>query len=207
MTRHVTLTGADLSLILPGSWAVVPLTDRESAQARIAALIKKQVGKNDRLAHVRRELKTSLIQSAQEAMAIGAVGFAISLEILPGIPFPASLVILPVPWPATPLDDDATAEQRLLAAYPGATLVEEGLDRPIVRRHELVTTTYESESSNDLRINYWLPAGDGTTLARVYVKAPMAHTPVLWLELFDTIVGSLGWLNGTPRVEEGVIVG
>jgi hypothetical protein len=29
----------------------------------------------------------------------------------------------------------------------------------------------------------------------VYVKAPMAHTPELWLELFDTIVGSLGWLN------------
>lgn len=206
MTREVTLTGADLSLILPGSWAVVPLTDRDAAQHRIAALIKKQVGRNDRLAHVRRELKTSLIQSAEEAIAIGAVGFAISLEILPGIPFPASLVILPLDWPATPLDGDPTEEQRLLAAFPGSTLVEEGSERPIVRRHELVTTTYETQSSTDLRVNYWLPAGDGTRLARVYVKAPMAHTPALWLELFDTIVGSLGWLNGT-RAEEGAIVG
>jgi len=207
MTREVTLTGADLSLILPGSWAVVPLTDREAAQARIAALIKKQVGRNDRLAHVRRELKSSLIQSAEEAIAIGAVGFAISLEILPGIPFPASLVILPVAWPATPPGNDATTEQRLLAAYPGSALIEEGLDRPIVRRHEVVSTTYESESSTDLRINYWLPAGDGSSLVRVYVKAPMAHTPALWLELFDTIVSSVGWLNTPTPVEEGAIVG
>ncbi len=207
MTREVVLTGADLSLILPGSWAVVPLTDRESAQARITALIKKQVGRNDRLAHVRRELKSSLVQSAEEAMAIGAVGFAISLEILPGIPFPASLIILPVDWPATGLDEDAGLEQRLLAAYPGSTVVEEGTDRPIVRRHEMVTTTYDSESSSDLRVNYWLPAGDGTRLARVAVKAPMAHTPALWLELFDTIVGSLGWLNDATREEEGAPVG
>jgi hypothetical protein len=206
MTRQVALTGADLSLILPGSWALVPLTNKDVAQARISALIKKQVGKNDRLAHVRRELKTSLIQSAEDAIAIGAVGFAISLEILPGIPFPASLLILPVDWP-TPLDnDDRSDTERLLAACPGSTLLDEETDRPIVRRHELVTTTYETESSNDLRINYWVPVGDGSRLARIYVKAPMAHTPPLWLELFDTIVSSIGWLNNTSDTTEGATV-
>lgn len=203
MTRQVSLTGADLSLILPGSWAVVPLTDTAAASARIAALIKKQVGRNDRLAHVRRELKASLIQSAEEAIAIGAVGFAISLEILPGIPFPASLIIVPGDWPAPVENDDRTETQRLLAAYPGSTLVDDEAERPIVRRHELVRTTYETETSTDLRVNYWLPAGDGSRLARVHVKAPMAHTPALWLELFDTIVGSLGWLSEPSRENEG----
>lgn len=207
MTRHVTLTGADLSLILPGSWALVPLNDRDAAVARITALVKKQVGKNDRLAQVRRDLKTSLIRSAEDAIAIGAVGLGVSLEILPGIPFPASMVIVPVEWPSQPAADDQTPAQRLLTAFPGAVLVDEGAERPIVRRHELVQTTYETETSSDLRIDYWVPAGDGTRLARIHVKAPMAHTPPLWLELFDTIVGSLGWLNDTADVTEGAQVG
>ncbi|GGE82008.1 hypothetical protein [Mycetocola zhadangensis] len=206
MTRKVILTGADLSLILPGSWAVVPLTDRDAAQARITALIKKQMGKNDRLASVRRELKTSLVQAAEEAITFGAVGLAISLEILPGVPFPASLIIIPVNWPSAFENDDSTQTERLLATYPGATLIDEESDRPIVRRHEVVTTTYETETSTDLRINYWLPAGDGSRLARVHIKAPMAHTPALWLELFDAIVGSLGWLNRASLEDEGAKV-
>ena len=195
MTRKVVLTGADLSLILPGSWAVIPLQGIDQATSRISALIKKQLGRNDRLAGMRRELKQSLIESVKEAHDIGAVGLAISLEILPGIPFPASLVILPLDWPRTETEPTASVAQRLLAAHPGSELVDSSEDRPMVRRHELVTTTYETESSKDLKINYWLPVGDGSSLARVYVKAPMAHTPELWLELFDTIVGSLGWVN------------
>lgn len=195
MTRQVTLTGADLSIVLPGSWAVIPLTTVEAGEKRVSALIKKQLGRNDRLAGLRRELRESINTSVREAVDLGAVGLAISLEILPGIPFPASLLILPLDWPSTATDADASQEQRLLAAYPGSALVEEGAERPIVRRHEMVTTTYENESSQDLKINYWLPVGDGSRIVRVYVKAPMAHTPALWLDLFDTIIGSLGWLN------------
>lgn len=195
MTRQVTLTGADLSIVLPGSWAVIPLTTAAAGERRVSALIKKQLGRNDRLAGLRRELRESINESVREAVDIGAVGLAISLEILPGIPFPASLVILPLDWPSTSGGADVPQAQRLLAAYPGSVLVEEGAARPIVRRHEMVTTTYDTETSNDLKINYWLPVGDGSSLVRVYVKAPMAHTPPLWLELFDTIIGSLGWLN------------
>lgn len=195
MTRTVVLTGADLSIILPGSWAVIPLSGIDQATSRISALIKKQMGRNDRLASLRRELRQSLTESVKEALDIGAVGLAVSLEILPGVPFPASIVILPLDWPRTQTEPTASVAQRLLAAHPGSELIDESEDRPIVRRHELVTTTYETETSTDLKINYWLPVADGSSLARVYVKAPMAHTPALWLELFDTIVGSLGWLN------------
>jgi hypothetical protein len=195
VTRKVVLTGADLSIILPGSWAVIPLQGLDQASSRISALIKKQLGRNDRLAGMRRELKQSLIESVKEALDIGAVGLAISLEILPGVPFPASLVILPLDWSPTESDSTGTAAQRLMAAYPGSELIDDSPERPVVRRHELVRTTYETETSTDLKINYWLPVADGSSLARVYVKAPMAHTPELWLELFDTIIGSLGWLN------------
>jgi hypothetical protein len=195
VTRTVVLTGADLSIVLPGSWAVIPLQNIDRATSRISALIKKQMGKNDRLAGLRRELRQSLTESVKEAIDIGAVGLAVSLEILPGVPFPASLVILPLDWPRTETEPTASVAQRLLAAHPGSELIDGSETRPIVRRHELVTTTYETETSKDLRINYWLPVADGSSLARVYVKAPMAHTPPLWLELFDTIVGSLGWLN------------
>ena len=205
MTRKVVLTGADLSLILPGSWAVIPLQGVDQATSRISALIKKQLGRNDRLAGMRRELKQSLIESVKEALDIGAVGLAISLEILPGIPFPASLVILPLDWPRTETEPTASVTQRLLAAYPGSELVDDSEERPMVRRHERVTTTSETESSKDLKINYWLPVADGSSLARVYVKAPMAHTPELWLELFDTIVGSLGWLNRDLEDENAVV--
>lgn len=199
MTRQVTLTGADLSVVLPGSWAVIPLTSAAAGERRVSALIKKQLGRNDRLAGLRRELRESINESVREAVEIGAVGLAISLEILPGIPFPASLVLLPLDWPATAGGADVPQAQRLLAAYPGSVLVDESATRPIVRRHEMVTTTYDTETSNDLKINYWLPVADGSRIVRVYVKAPMAHTPPLWLELFDTIVGSLGWLDEAQR--------
>lgn len=207
MTRQVTLTAADLSMVFPGSWAVIPLSSAETAERRASALIKKQLGRNDRLAGLRRELREGINESVREAIDLGAVGLAISLEILPGIPFPASLLILPLDWPASPNEAEASAEQRLLAAYPGSVLLEEGTERPIVRRHELVTTTYETESSQDLKINYWLPVGDGSRIVRVYVKAPMAHTPPLWLELFDTIIGSVGWLNRKDAIEEEAIRG
>ncbi|SFN93313.1 hypothetical protein [Mycetocola miduiensis] len=207
MTRQVTLTGEDLSIVLPGSWAVIPLTTAEAGERRVSALIKKQLGRNDRLAGLRRELRESINMSVREAVDLGAVGLAISLEILPGIPFPASLLILPLDWPTTAGDPDAPQAQRLLAAYPGSVLVEERAVRPIVRRHELVSTSYDTESSQDLRINYWLPAGDGSSIVRVYVKAPMAHTPPLWLELFDTIIGSLGWLNDVPVGAEEAVRG
>lgn len=207
MTRQVTLTGADLSIVLPGSWAVIPLTTAEAGERRVSALIKKQLGRNDRLAGLRRDLRESINASVREAVDLGAVGLAISLEILPGIPFPASLLLLPLDWPSTAGGADASQEQRLLAAYPGSVLVEEGAARPIVRRHEMVTTTYEDESSQDLKINYWLPVGDGSSIVRVYVKAPMAHTPPLWLELFDTIIGSLGWLNEAPAGAEEAVRG
>ena len=207
MTRQVTLTGADLSIVLPGSWAVIPLTTAAAGERRVSALIKKQLGRNDRLAGLRRELRESINESVREAVDIGAVGLAISLEILPGIPFPASLVLLPLDWPSTSGGDDVPVAQRLLAAYPGSVLVEEGAARPIVRRHEMVTTTYDTETSNDLKINYWLPVADGSSIVRVYVKAPMVHTPPLWLELFDTIIGSLGWLNEARLEAEEAVRG
>lgn len=207
MTRQVTLTGADLSIVLPGSWAVIPLTSVHAGEQRVSALIKKQLGRNDRLAGLRRELRESINTSVREAVDLGAVGLAISLEILPGIPFPASLLILPLDWPSTVHPADASQAQRLLAAYPGSELVDEKAERPIARRHEMVTTTYEDESSQDLKINYWLPVGDGSSIVRVYVKAPMAHTPSLWLDLFDTIIGSLGWLNDAPVGAEEAVRG
>ena len=202
MTRKVVLSGADLSIILPGSWAVIPLQGLDQATSRISALIKNQLGRNDRLAGMRRELKQSLIESSKEALDIGAVGLAVSLEILPGVPFPASLVILPLDWPRTETEPTASVAQRLLVAHPGSELIDNSEERPIVRRHEVVTTTYETQTSQDLKINYWLPVADGSSLARVYIKAPMAHTPELWLELFDTIVASLGWLNRDDDEDE-----
>ncbi|QYF72692.1 hypothetical protein [Cryobacterium sp. PAMC25264] len=184
---------ANLSIVLPGSWLTLPLDDPPTLERQIASVVKRRIGRDDRLARLRRDAKEQLRGMAAAAAAAGAFRVALSLEILPGVPFPAAMVLDYSDWPPTapgsPVPADDT-EQRLRLAFPGAELLS--LDSGLaVRRAFASTIRAGEETTNDVKIQYWLVTPDDDKLLHIVVDAPMASDTELYTQLFDAIVDSV----------------
>jgi hypothetical protein len=100
MAREASFREADLSIVLPGTWVSLPMGDDAAAEREIASLVRRQVGRNDRLARVRRDARDQLRGMIETARAAGAFRVGLSLEILPGVPFPAAMILSYQDWPA-----------------------------------------------------------------------------------------------------------
>jgi hypothetical protein len=90
--RSVTAPDAGYSIVFPGTWSVIPLETDEIMKTVIGRIVKKQVGVADRLARTRRMMIEELLTTAQRSRDAGAHSMHLSLEILPGVPFPAALI-------------------------------------------------------------------------------------------------------------------
>jgi hypothetical protein len=182
------------SLVLPGSWASIPLADEKARGSRISALVKQQFGTNDRLAARRRQFREELATAAQQAADAGAVAFSMALELFPGIPVSGAMISIFEPWPAAggALEDVAA---RLAAAYPDAEVIR-GDSGAIARKatpgiQRYATSTETSTPSLDL--DYWIPAPDGRRVLATNVSLPIAPDPGPFTELFDSVMASIVW--------------
>lgn len=178
------------SLVLPGTWASIPLTGDKAAAAQIAALVKRQVGMNDRLASRRRQLRDELTKSAQDAAEQGAIAFQIALEIIAGVPFPGSIMSRLEGWPAGARGE--TLEARLASGFPAAVPIATD-SGPGVRVAETGVTKYVDETTPSLSIDYWIPAPSGEQLLVTTVQLPTISEPDVFIELFDTVMSSILW--------------
>lgn len=212
MTRQIVV--ADYSIVLPGTWAQIPLQSREAASARISALVKKQVGMNDRLARHRRDVRDQLLDAALQAQAAHALSFAISLELAPGVPFPASMLGSLATWPPTadadplaagPLATEVPSDwgTRLRRAFPAATFVA-GSTGLIARRVGEGSRRWGEATTQSLSLDYWLPVPDGSGLLQFTISAPMVEGYELFTELFDTIVSTVSWDPSRASAAVGV---
>ncbi|MFC5928122.1 hypothetical protein D6T64_10465 [Cryobacterium melibiosiphilum] len=200
MTRQIAV--ADYSIVLPGTWAQIPLASREAASARISALVKRQVGMNDRLARHRRDVRDQLLDAALQAQAAHAVSFAISLELAPGVPFPASMLGSRASWPPQAADaatagDRAATDARLRGAFPGAAFLAGG-GGLVARQAGRGSRAWGEATTQSLSLDYWLPVPDGSGLLQFTISAPMVEGYELFTELFDTIVATVRWEAAAP---------
>lgn len=179
------------SIILPGTWAEIPLADEETMRDRIRALVLQQVGRNDRLAGMRRDAREELVSTAERARAAGAGAFWMSLEVLPGIPLPAALIARDRAWPDG-VARDRPLPERLAAATPGAEIIEQRTG-PVARIREIGDDLIGETREPSLYLEYSVPYPDDAGLLTVSVSAPTAHDPELYTLFFDTIVDSLTW--------------
>jgi len=191
MTGQVTSPG-HIRLVLPGAWANVPLDDPEGTRRFAQRLVRERVGRDDRLAQVRREAVAQLCETADKARASGSHTLAIALEIVPGVPLAASMVARDVAWPddvaggSTP--QDLTA--RLAAAYPAAELVELPAG-PAVRVQESGVLRGKEEETSSVSVLYRIPRPDADALLTVRFTGPDVGRPELIAQLFDAIAGSV----------------
>lgn len=192
--RRAHADNGQFDLILPGTWASIPLADETARAARISALVRQQIGSSDRLATRRRQFRDELAKSAKQAADAGAVAFAMALELFPGIPLSGAMISIFEPWPnggAGAEDDDLAA--RLAAAYPDAEVLatEAG---PIARKATPGVQSYSAATSTpSLDLDYWAPVPDGSRVLATNVSLPMAPDPAPFTELFDSVMGSLIW--------------
>src|SRR3954468_7439865 len=81
-----------MSIILPGDWALIPLESEDAANQEISRLLRRQVPRRDELATMRRDAREMMRGLATDARESDAVLLALSLELLPGLPFAAAIV-------------------------------------------------------------------------------------------------------------------
>ena len=186
---RLTALDAELAIVFPGTWAIIPLHDQEAARRRVARLVTERVGRADRLARTRRTVRDELDTVVSLAIASDAFALALSMEILPGVPFPASIVMARESWPA---GAEGTKAERLAVAFPAAESLELSFG-PARRSSSVRQTRYDEQSAPELLADYRFAAPDESCVIHVRVNAPMAVEPELYLELFDAIVDSISF--------------
>lgn len=188
---RLTALGDELTIVFPGTWVMIPLHDEEAAARRIRRLVAERVGRADRLARVRRTAKSELERLVELANASSAFALALSLEILPGVPFPASIVLSREEWPTRP-ETGADPAEHLARCFPDDDALELSIG-PVRRRAVVRQTTYDQESAPELVVDYRFPAPGAERLIHARVNAPTVADPELYLELFDAMVDSISF--------------
>ncbi|GHH71829.1 hypothetical protein [Promicromonospora soli] len=192
MTKQLNMAPGGMRIVLPGSWTRIPLEDPEQTVAFVKRFVKRQTGKADRLAKVRRETVQDLLASARDAAQVGVHTYLMSLEILPRVPFPAALLFLDQSW--TEASRSALAEgdvEGALTATFGDVEMGDSRNGPFGRRWEVLTQTLGEEELLTLRLEYFVPYPDGSRvlLARANVpNIPQAEPfGLLFNEIMDSI--------------------
>lgn len=186
MNGQVTSPG-HVRLVLPGDWAMVPLTDEEATQRFARRIVRARVGQDDRLARVRREVTQNVCETAATARRAGAHTLAVALDIVPGVPFAASLLGRDVPWPEPDEDEVEVGEggvaDRLARAYPSSEIVELPAG-PSARFLEAGTLRGKESQVSSVSVVHRIPRPDTDEILTLRftgpdVGAPRAHRAAL----------------------------
>lgn len=190
-TRTSRSPDSDYTILLPGTWATIPLDDEAAFERRVGNIVKRQVGTGDRQARQRRQMRDELIKTVIDAKAGGADSFALSLELLPGVPFPAAMLTSVDGWAIDGITE-SSVEERLAASFPAFETLPLGGGH-VARRAESGRKVIGSTVTPTLRMDYRVPRPDGESILKITISAPMIEQSELFVALFDAMVDSITW--------------
>jgi hypothetical protein len=194
---------------LPGTWGRINLASSATMQSSIRKVVEHAIGRDDRLATVRAEMRSRFLEAAAVARDHDATDFHIALELAPGIPLPAWVSVF-VP------DIDATDFQTL-----GLTDLKEALNFGLSTAQNDVATaqtvvektrvhavrqafrtvqpaTEEAPELELLRADYWLAAPNPNRLALLSFTTGYVQFETEMLELFDAVISTVRWPAPAP---------
>ncbi|MET0989246.1 MAG: hypothetical protein ABWY54_01225 [Glaciihabitans sp.] len=194
---------------LPGTWGRINLASSATVQSSIRKVVEHAIGRDDRLATVRAEMRSRFLEAATVARDHDATDFHIALELAPGIPLPAWVSVF-VP------DIDATDFQAL-----GLTDLKEALNFGLSTAQNDVATsqtvvektrvhavrqafrtvqpaTDEAPELELLRADYWLAAPNPNRLALLSFTTGYVQFETEMLELFDAVISTVRWPVPAP---------
>ncbi|WP_411700777.1 hypothetical protein [Conyzicola sp.] len=203
------MTGNAPRFALPGTWGRINLASPATTQTSIRKVVEHAIGRDDRLATVRAEMRSRFLEAATVAREHDATDFHIALELAPGIPMPAWVSVF-VP------DIDATDFQAL-----GLTDLKEALNFGLATAQSDVATsqttvpqtrvhavrqafrtvqaaTEEAPELELLRADYWLAAPNPNRLALLSFTTGYVQFESEMLELFDAVISTVRWPAPAP---------
>jgi hypothetical protein len=128
---------------------------------------------------------------ARDARESDATLLAMSLELLPGVPFAAALLVhyIDIPHPELELP----LEVRLASAVPAGEVLE--LTSGLAGRESAITEPgpENPDAMTTLHYHYVVPTPFAGKWAKIYVNVPTTADPDLIAELFDAIIGTIRW--------------
>ncbi len=191
MTKQLRMNDG-MRIVLPGTWVRIPLEDPDETQAFVKRLVKRQTGVADRLARIRRETAQDLLRSARDAVQVGVHTYFMSLEILPGVPFPSAMLFLDDGWPeaSKPALEQGDVAAALSTGY-GPIEVAEARFGPFARRWEVERSTIGQEEMMTLRLEYVVPYPDRSRVLMVRANVPNIPHPEPFGLLFNEIIDSI----------------
>lgn len=200
--NDVKVLGREVRVIVPGTWVSIPLDSPEKAGAFIKRLVRNQVGPADRLARMRRQAVEEVFGTARDAAQIGVHTYLMSLELAPGVPFPAALLMADDEWPeatrALVAEGDFGAALKL--AYPEGEVAVQSNGSPAARIVEMTQgQAGDGEEAVDvltMRLEYHMPhPADPSKMLLVRVSVPDIPSAEPFAMLFDEIVDSIKFLD------------
>lgn len=195
MTKQLGMSPDGMTIVLPGAWTRIPLDDPEQTVAFVKRFVKRQTGRADRLAKVRRETVQDLVASARDAVQIGVHTYLMSLEILPRVPFPAALLFLDQDW--TPESraawESGDVEEALTATFGPMETNESPRLGTFGRRWEVQTQTVGEEELLTLRLEYFVPYPDGSRVLLARANVPNIPRAEPFGLLFNEIIDSISF--------------
>jgi hypothetical protein len=195
MTQAFGSESAKFTIVLPGTWANIPLHDPAETERSVRALVKKQVGRDDRFARVRRDAKNQLMELAENASATNILGLSLWLELVPGMPFPGSLTVDVVERPDDSEESVLPTDNEELAlflgrVFPEATVLDAG-PGPTARTAYVTSVRAGENEIPHLKITYVVPDPGAQRMLRFLVDLPTVDRTENYVDLFDLVIDSV----------------
>lgn len=190
------VTPGHLRIVLPGSWVHVPLANPEATKTFAQRVMRQQVGRDDRLARLRRDGVQQICELAEKARVSQAHTLAMATEIAPGIPFAASLVGRDEDWPEPEAgaSQDEDLATRLLASFPGSEILE--IPAGVAARVQSSGVLRgKEEQTSSVEVLYRIARPDSDRLLVLRFTAPDLGSPGTIAQLFDAIAGSVEFVR------------
>ncbi len=192
---------------LPGKWARIPLTSEAAMLSSLRRMAEDLTNRMDQFATLRHELRTRLTAAAETARSGGATDLFLGLELMPGIPLPAWIVVYPADYESTDFDsigfgDFSKALDIAAGGAPAGGASEIGeIDSPTpihavrhaYRRSTEVIEGDVQETFEFVEVDYWIAASEPNRLALVTFSTALAEYEDEMLELFDAVISTVRW--------------
>lgn len=196
---------------LPGTWAQIPLHDAEEARSAVRKLVNRQLGGVDEGANTREQLRRQFNEALKGAIAGDAQSMQIALEIIEGLPTPASFTVFLPAQPLTPAigtKPGAVMEilEKGIRARPDIDLASivkfDTAESAVLRttRLELMVVDTDAEPMKVAIVDYWMTIPGSKRFVLINFHTALADAVAEMTELFDAIVRAAYWKH--PDVAE-----
>lgn len=194
-----------MDLVLPGTWWSIDLIDEDASRRSVRALVHTVLGRDDRLARQRAELRASTDALATKAREGGASDLYIAHELVPGLSVPISLTVF---WPQQPVLGSKPSDPRSvidlvrvgLSAQPGADaysdeVVEDLGQTSTWRRCTLVANEADGDvpAFGTLIVEYWVAVPGTQRVVLLTFSTGFLQARDKMLEMFRAMVALIAW--------------